>query len=162
MSDRDHSLDSEFIEEFGLLLEDQGMPRIAGKIIALLALASEPLAFDQIQDRLQVSKSSVSTNTRRLESIGVVKRTALPGDRRTFFRLSDDPYAHLLEQRLNGMRAVADLVSRKERQLAEERDDVPEQLAYLRRFYAGTVEAMEDLVEQHSARGMDAVTSPDT
>ena len=53
-----------FIEHFARLLEQDGGPRIAGRIAALLLLSPDALALDEIAERLQASKASISTNAR--------------------------------------------------------------------------------------------------
>jgi len=64
------------------VLEAQGEPRILGRIYGQLMTASEPyLSLQQLADQLGVSRGSVSTNTRRLISMGLIMRVAVPGSR---------------------------------------------------------------------------------
>ena len=87
---------SNFIEGMGLLTQAEGLPRIAGRFLALLVIEGGPLGFGEIADRLQVSRGSVSSNARLLETMGVLERVAKPGDRSDYFRLADDPYEQVL------------------------------------------------------------------
>ena len=74
-----HPAVQRFVEEVGLLWERDGLPRISGKIVALLIVEDREFDLEELADRLQVSRGSVSTNTRLLESHGVLRRTSRPG-----------------------------------------------------------------------------------
>lgn len=71
-----------YVDDWGLAFEQGGMPRIAGRIWGWLLICEEeqePLTV--IAQTLGVSKGSVSTNARLLESAGLLKRTAVSGSR---------------------------------------------------------------------------------
>ena len=92
-----------FIEDMGLYFENQGTPRIGGRILGLLMIAHEPLSAEDIAKILKVSRASVSTNMRLLTSSGMIEKTALLHDRTTYFAFSEAA----LEQRLAvGMHAA--------------------------------------------------------
>lgn len=85
-----------FIERFALSLEREGMPRIAGRIFAFLLVEGSAFTFDELAERLNVSRGSVSTNTRGLETIGLIERITVPGDRRTRYQLVAEPFPPML------------------------------------------------------------------
>jgi DNA-binding MarR family transcriptional regulator len=95
---------STFIEEMGLLWENAGLPRIAGRIFGLLVGNSEPSSLDEMASALAVSKASISTDARRLEQLGLLHRVARPGDRRDYYSLAQDAPARMLEIRLGSIR----------------------------------------------------------
>lgn len=97
---------SDYIEQMGLVLGADGMPRIAGRIFGLLLLATDPLSLDDMVRLLRVSKASVSQETRRLAQRGLLERASRPGDRRDYYRLRPNLVANLLETRLRRWRAV--------------------------------------------------------
>ncbi len=80
-----------FIEAMGLAHEEDRLPRIAGRIVGLLIVSPEPVRFDQLAERLQVSRGSISTNTRLLENMAVIQRVTRPGDRRDYFQITEEP-----------------------------------------------------------------------
>ena len=86
-----------FIEQVGLITERHGMPRIAGRLLGFLLLNGEPHTLDELSERLQVSKASVSTNARFLESLQLIRRQTVPGDRRDFYRIGENPGEHMFE-----------------------------------------------------------------
>ncbi|RLP55929.1 MAG: MarR family transcriptional regulator [Ketobacter sp.] len=85
-----------FIEQMGMITQSEGMPRISGQILGLLLIETGPFSFSEIAERLEVSRGSVSTNTRLLENLGVIERIAKMGDRCDYFQLANDPYVKLL------------------------------------------------------------------
>ena len=82
----------QYAEEFGLAFEQFGITRMAGRILGWLLVCEPPHQSPQdLQDALQASKGSISTNIRMLERLNFVERISLPGDRRTYFRSRQTP-----------------------------------------------------------------------
>lgn len=80
-----------FIEETGLLFENLGTTRMAGRILGYLMITDkEMVSFDELCQILQASKSSISTNVKSLITLHYVKPITLPGDRKTYYMLSPD------------------------------------------------------------------------
>lgn len=95
-----------FIERMGQLYQISGMPRIAGRMFALLMLSDAPRSMDDIVEQLQVSKASVSANARLLDNAGVIERVTKPGDRRDYYAIGPDPGARILEMRLQWLQRL--------------------------------------------------------
>ncbi len=89
-----------FIERMGLVLESDGLPRIAGRIFGLLLLSEDCRSLDELAAELKVSKASVSTNARLLEQRGILERNSRPSDRRDYYRVPPDLFSHTMAQRL--------------------------------------------------------------
>ncbi len=113
---------SEFIESLGLILQAEGFPRIAGRLLGIFVLRGGPLSFQELCDTLQVSRGSVSTNTRLLESLGAVERVAVTGERQDYFRLADTPYERMAAGKVERARQASDRL-RKGRDALEGCDD---------------------------------------
>lgn len=77
--------ESEVIAIFVQMTQVLGIPRSLGEIYGLLFATPEPLAFQDIADRLRLSKGSVSQGLRFLRTVGAIKPVVVPGDRREFF-----------------------------------------------------------------------------
>ena len=77
--------ESEVIAIFVQMTQVLGVPRSLGEIYGLLFATPEPLAFQDITDRLRLSKGSVSQGLRFLRTVGAIKPVVVPGDRREFF-----------------------------------------------------------------------------
>ncbi len=84
--------DYRFIETLGLHFEDEGIPRIGGRMIGLLILADRPLSLGQIADLLKVSPASVSTNARLFHTRSLIEEISYPGDRRHYYVFSQSAW----------------------------------------------------------------------
>jgi len=74
-------------EEFGLLLEEMGGTRMAGRVTAWLLLCDPPVqSLTEIAEALGVSKAAVSTAARSLLQAGRIERVSQPGRRGDCYR----------------------------------------------------------------------------
>jgi len=82
------SAERQFAEEVGMICEGLGMPRMVGRVLGWLLICEPPRqsSADLIR-ALGVSKGSISTATRLLESSGLLRRIAVPGTRGDVFEL---------------------------------------------------------------------------
>jgi DNA-binding transcriptional regulator GbsR (MarR family) len=85
---------SRFIEGMGMYFENQGIPRIGGRMLGLLMIAHRPLSAEDLARILKVSRASLSTNFRALLASGLVEKVTLYGDRTTYFVFSDAAMEH--------------------------------------------------------------------
>ena len=73
------------IEFFVRLAHMVGVPKSVGEIYGFLFVSFEPVSFDDIVERLAISKGSVSQGLKVLRSLGAVRTAYVPGDRRDRF-----------------------------------------------------------------------------
>lgn len=83
-------IQNDFIDTSGEMAERYGLTRVGGLLEGLLLLAREPLSLDEMAERLEVSKASVSTNIRLLERWKAVRRVFNRGDRKNYYELRGD------------------------------------------------------------------------
>jgi DNA-binding transcriptional regulator GbsR (MarR family) len=95
---------SAFVEKIAILLEADGMPRVAGRLFGLLLVSAEPRSLDELASQLGLSKASISINARLLEEKGVVERTGRQADRRDYYSIAEDILERTLEQRIAKIR----------------------------------------------------------
>ena len=100
----------QFIERAGLLWEQDGLPRIAGRIFALTLISKNALSLDEICETLGVSKASVSNDTRLLERLGFVERVSRPGDRKDYYQNSANSFERAIAERLRRMGELQALI----------------------------------------------------
>jgi DNA-binding transcriptional regulator GbsR (MarR family) len=101
----------QFIESMGVFFERYGVSRIGGRILGLLMVAERELTLDDIAGALGVSRASVSTNARFLTLYGMAQLVTRPGDRRDYYRLPPDTWAHAMEAEVEAtleMRRIAE------------------------------------------------------
>lgn len=95
---------AEAVESFSLIIEQFGLPRMAGRIFSILLLTEDGTATQsELSEMLQASTGSVSTMTRLLEQLAFIERVSLPGHRRDHFRLRQDPLVEMSKRRIEGV-----------------------------------------------------------
>ncbi len=97
----------DFIEAMGLRFQDQQMPRIAGRLFALLIVEGGPFSLAELTDRLEVSRGSISTNARMLADFGLIERVAKPGDRQDHYRIAPEGFAPIFRKQMVKMREMS-------------------------------------------------------
>ncbi|MFI9156334.1 GbsR/MarR family transcriptional regulator [Kitasatospora aureofaciens] len=88
---RDPQQVQEFAEFFTVLVEQQGLPRMAARVLTCLCVTdSGTLTAADLVQRLQVSPASVSQAVNVLAQQGIVRRERAPGERRERYVIDDD------------------------------------------------------------------------
>jgi DNA-binding transcriptional regulator GbsR (MarR family) len=150
----------QYVEETGVLLEDAGLPRMAGQILGWLQVCEpETQSHRDIIDALGISRASVSTVTRFLENVGVVERTMVPGDRRDFYRISRDAWHRFMQSRVETMRKLRRNADQGLRALANETPERRERLERMRRLYAFLEREMPKLLARFETEEGDSASS---
>ncbi len=88
MKDSDPQLtrgEEEIITIFVKMAQTLGAPRSLGEIYGLLFATVQPLSFQDIHDRLDLSKGSISQGLRFLRTVGAIQSVSVPDDRREYF-----------------------------------------------------------------------------
>lgn len=109
------------IQAGGGAAQDLGLGRIVGQVLVFLYLQPEACSLDDIERDLGLSKAAVSIAARQLESLGLVKRVWVKGDRRSFYRTADN-LGQALQQ------GVMSLIRQKIESTAGELDAAADQL----------------------------------
>ena len=77
-----------FIELAAELLDEHGLPRMAGRVIGALLVCVPPYrSLDQLAEDVQASKGAISMSTQLLLRLEIIERISLPGERRSLYRL---------------------------------------------------------------------------
>lgn len=101
------------VEDVGLLLEAEGIPRMAGRILGWLLICNPPhQTIDELAAALQASKGSISTMTRYLIQLGLVERVGLPGQRRDYFRFRTGQWSSFFKEELRRANTLLQLAKR--------------------------------------------------
>lgn len=125
-----------FIEKVGLISQQDGMPRIAGRVFGLLLFDGGSVSFSDLAERLQVSRGSISSATRLLQQRGLVKRIAKPGHRHDFFQLADHPFAEMLDTVVEGLQRSKAEVDSTISLLNDQQEATRKRLESYSNFYA--------------------------
>ena len=102
-----------YIEEFGLFFEQFGLARTAGRMLGWLLVCKPPhQTMDELAEILQVSKSSISTASRLLIQTGLVSKVSFPGERKDFYRISENAWIQAWSSKNNQTTAMRKLAVR--------------------------------------------------
>ena len=142
----------DFVERMGIVLESDGLPRIAGRIFALLLVSSEARSLDDLAAELQVSKGSVSTNARLLEQRGLLQRVCRPADRRDYYSVPEDLFVHTMDQRLARWQRFHEAVGAARTSLPIRSAQVRDRLDEYERAYTFMAKVIRDGLTRWQAR----------
>jgi len=101
----------QIVEEFGLLYEQMGITRMAGRVSGCLLMCDPPVqSLTQIAEALGVSKAAASGAAHVLLQFGVVELVGEPGQRGDFYRALPGQMDSML--RLDHVRTLHALLER--------------------------------------------------
>jgi DNA-binding transcriptional regulator GbsR (MarR family) len=109
---------AQFVDDLAVILEGDGLPRVAGRIFGLLLLTEPALSLDELAESLMVSKASISINARMLEERGLIEGVSRAGDRRDYYRPAPDIFAQMMERRLTKWRRLHEIVGAARRDVS--------------------------------------------
>lgn len=125
-----------YAEDFGLLFEGFGLPRMVGRVLGVLLTSGETdLSAEQLAQALQASRGSISSATRTLTGMGLVQRRTRPGERRDYFMIKPGAWDELMRRELETLSSFREMA---ERGLTLVNSDVVarQNLEEMREFYA--------------------------
>lgn len=140
-----------FIERAGMLWEEDGLPRIAGRIFALSLLSEAALSLDEMAEALGVSKASISTDTRLLERMGFLERITKPGDRKDYYQSTERSFERAIAERIRRMHQLEELID-SGREIAVSSPVVRERLADHHFAFSHITKALETALQGLEAR----------
>ncbi len=138
-----------YVEEFGLYFEQFGLPRTAGRMLGWLLICDPPhQLMDELAEVLQVSKSSISTTSRMLIQSGLVDKVSFPGERKDFYRISDDAWVKAWSARNDQALILRQMAERGLDLLAEDMPDRRRRLQTMRDLYKFLEDELPKLTER--------------
>jgi DNA-binding transcriptional regulator GbsR (MarR family) len=126
-----------FIEDVGIYLEEEGFPRMAGRILGWLLICEPPRqSAGELAEALQASRGSISTMTQLLTRIGLIERLGVPGERQDYFMMRPDAGTYLLQEEFRILRTGREILERGLRFVAEQSPENRRRLEEFIDFYA--------------------------
>jgi len=153
MNDERQLEEKRFVEEVGMVFEQTGLPRMAGRILGWLIISDPPhQSTDQLTQALMASRGSISTMTRLLIQIGLIERLSLPGVRHDYFLLRSDASQRMirrgLEDEIKMVRQFAErgleLLADKTTVTRTRLEDMRDVYAFLEREFPALLERWEE------------------
>lgn len=126
-----------YVEDFGLLLGQYGMPRMLGRVLAALLVSDPPeRTAEELAQTLRASRGSISSATRSLVQMGLVERMTKPGERRDYFRVRRGSWMELTRQQMTAATALRGMAERGLELLDSGDKEARRGLEEMRNFYA--------------------------
>jgi len=89
-----------FIEETADVMDEDGLPHMAGRVIGALLVCVPPYrSLDQLAKDVRASKGAISMATQLLLRLGFAERISLPGERRHFYQLRSNFLEDVMSKR---------------------------------------------------------------
>ncbi|HVO21809.1 MAG TPA: hypothetical protein VMU15_21335 [Anaeromyxobacter sp.] len=139
----------EWVEQVSMLLEQDGVPRMAGRIFGWLLVCDPPeQSLEDLASAVQGSKASMSTMTRLLAQSGLVDRVRLPGARRDAFRIQPSQWQTLWRSRIALIQQATALTERGLELLSGRPPAQRTRLEELDRQYRFFLRALPEILER--------------
>ncbi|MBN1550674.1 MarR family transcriptional regulator [bacterium] len=119
----------DFIEDMGIIYEEMGLYRMAGRVIGWLLISDPP--HQNAKDLAKVlgaSKGSISTIIRWLLESGLVERIGIPGERSTYYRMKPGAWIEVTKAKTAFHRSLREIADRGLRLLNAKNPSVRERL----------------------------------
>lgn len=148
-----HQRKLQFVEDIGRILEDDGRPRIGGRILGWLMVCDPPYqSFDDLVEALDVSQASVSTMTRQMIDAGLVKRVTFPGDRKSYYQIRGEAWVRVLERQLQMARRLADVTEEGVRMMEDEPETLQRRVREMHHFFTFWIDQSEEKLEDYESK----------
>lgn len=142
-----------FIEDISLYFEQMGIPRMAGRILGVLLIANPPeQSLDELCERLQASKSAVSTSARLLIEMGLIERVPSPVPRRIYFRFLRGGWVTFMRMYLRMMASLHQIAERGLELLKDEDPALRERLQEAHDMFSLIEDELPALLEHIEAQ----------
>jgi DNA-binding transcriptional regulator GbsR (MarR family) len=108
---RDDEAVARFVERFGLVLAESGMPRMPARVFALLLATDDgKCTAGKLADALHASPAAISGAVRYLHQVGLVAKRRDPGERRDHYEIAQDVWYEVYGNRDKRLDAVAQVL----------------------------------------------------
>lgn len=147
-----------FIEQAGDMIEEHGLPHMAGRVIGALLVCVPPyMSLDELADQLRSSKGSISMSTQLLLRLGVIEKVSIPGERRHFYRVHPDMWTGLLTRPMEHLNRHRDVVEDGLEALASEPIEARQRLLEMLAFFDFVAEEMPLFAKRWEKRRVELI-----
>jgi DNA-binding transcriptional regulator GbsR (MarR family) len=136
----------QFIEDTGDLMDEHGLPRMAGRVVGALLICSPPhVSLDELAEALQASKGAISMTTQLLLRLGIIDRISLPGHRKHYFQIDASLWESLFFDRFDHIERHLALVRKGLEQMKDEPVEAKRRLIEMQAFFDFVLEELPGL-----------------
>lgn len=98
------------VEKFGIYFDEVGLNKTYGRLFGFFMITKEPVSMSQLVEKLQISKSTASTEIRRLLSMGVIEKVLLADQRADFYQLKKNIWTLNLKQKIQDIKKLQSII----------------------------------------------------
>ncbi|AWT37579.1 hypothetical protein GCM10008956_11710 [Deinococcus arenae] len=147
------SAEQRYIDDFALVYENAGLPRIAGRVLGYLMICTpHAQSAQQLATALNASRASISTMTRLLTTLELIERVAQRGRQPDLYRIREGAWTQLLQRRLTHLSPFTQLAENGLQLLEGAAPADRQRLEEMRDLYHFFEEEMAALIERLEAR----------
>jgi DNA-binding transcriptional regulator GbsR (MarR family) len=85
-----------FVEDMGIIYEEMGLYRMAGRVIGWLLICDPPYQSPkELADVLGASKGAISTIIRWLVNSGLIEKIGIPGHRSSYYQIKSGAWLEI-------------------------------------------------------------------
>jgi DNA-binding transcriptional regulator GbsR (MarR family) len=137
----------------GMVFEQFGLPRMAGRCFGWLLICSPPhQTAAQLGEAVGASKGSVSSMVRLLMRSSLIERFSVPGERAVRYRITEGSWSQMMDAKLQGIRLMRALAERGAALLRGEEARVRERIEQMRDIYVFFEREWPLLIERYERR----------
>jgi DNA-binding transcriptional regulator GbsR (MarR family) len=138
-----------YVEEFGLLFGQFGLPRMFGRVLGALMISDPPeRTAEELAEVLGASRGSISSATRSLIQMSLVQRLSRPGERRDYFRVKPGAWHEIMRRELEAIGGFREIAERGLELLDTRDPSARRNLEEMRDFYAYWEKEMPAVLER--------------
>ena len=149
---RDDEAVRRFVERLAMTLDEMGVPRMPGRVLAAMTAADEEsLTAADLAERLDVSPAAISGAVRYLLHLGLIAREPVRGTRTHHYRLPSDVWYESSIKRRGMVKTVADLTDEGVKALGGPDTPSGRRVAEMSAFYRFIESEMDSLFDKWQA-----------
>ena len=143
-----------FVEEVGIVFEQTGLPRMAGRVFGRLLISDPPYQSPaELTKFLMASRGSISTTIRLLVQLGLIERYLIPGERHDHFRLREDALLRTIRHGLEDeIRLYQNLAKKGLEMMKDEAPERRKRLEEMRDRYGYLEKALPTAMERYERK----------
>lgn len=140
------------IEDFGILFEGGGLPRMSGRVFGWLLISSpQHQTAAEIAAGVGASKGSMSTMLRMLAQFRMIERFGLPGERSAHYRVKPAYWVSMMQAKMDFVRRFHGLAERALDAIDDSDAERTRQLEETRDFHHAFARELTSMIERLSA-----------
>jgi DNA-binding transcriptional regulator GbsR (MarR family) len=100
------------IEKFSTYFASVGLSKTYGRLFGIFITSSEPISMGALVKLLGISKSTASTELRRLVTMGVIEKVSISNERADFYQLKKDLWFQNLLQKVQDIQRLKAIIEK--------------------------------------------------